>query len=97
MSRYILVPVDALDTLVGRREKDSSGNDTETILGCIEAEMKLIEQGLVTALTPYDLGILLSATLKNTVTREHKLNDRLTSFLWGTMGAELRSKGVLKC
>lgn len=95
MSKYILVPVDALEVVVGNKEADEHGNNMDTVLECIDAEVAKVNSGESLALTPYDLGLLLSISLKQTVTKTTVLGDRLTKFLWGTMGAELKSKKVL--
>ena len=95
MSKYVLVPVDALEVITGNREFDEHGNNMDTVLECVDQEVAKINKGESLALTPYDLGILLSATLKQTVTKENKVNDRLTKFLWSTVGAELKSKGII--
>lgn len=96
MSKYVLMPVDSLETLVGKREYDVDGHDVDKILEGCTTLCDGIDDGEYTTLNPQDLILMLSSSLKTAAFETDPLNDRMIDFLWTTVGHELKDKGVLK-
>lgn len=96
MSRYTLMPLDALEVLTGKKDKDNDGHDVEQILQGCEDLLEGIENKEYSALNPQDLILMLASSLKTTAMQKDELNDRVVDFLWSTVAYELKAKGVLR-
>lgn len=89
MSKYVLMPVENLEVLTGKRK-----GDVDYVLKDVEKGLDGIDNGKLETLNPENLIMMTSALLMD-LPSGNKLNEKVLKFIWPYLNQELKDKGVL--
>lgn len=93
MSKYVLMPMDMIDTLLQKNEENEK--EVQDTLDSINELSEDVEAKLIPTLNPQDLILMLASSLNTAAFKEDKLNDKVLKVLWPVVEYELREKRVL--